>query len=189
MWQNKLFQFTCLPFGLSSAPHTFTKVLKPVAAHLRGKGIRCVFYLDDILIMGKSSKDCMDNIQYTIRLLQGLGFIINWGKSQLHPSQCITYLGFCINSQTMSLSLPAEKVTHIVSHCQEVLQAQTLTVRDLAQLIGRLSSRYKPYFQLLCTTGAYSETRLQHCIRTTCTSLLSPSSNEELETWISCVTT
>ena len=49
VWQGQLFQFTCLPFGLSSAPRTFTKILKPVAAQLQAKGIRCVFYLDDIL--------------------------------------------------------------------------------------------------------------------------------------------
>ena len=34
VWQGQLFQFTCLPFGLSSAPRTFTKILKPVAAQL-----------------------------------------------------------------------------------------------------------------------------------------------------------
>ena len=31
-WRNQLFEFRCLPFGLSSAPRTFTKLLKPIMA-------------------------------------------------------------------------------------------------------------------------------------------------------------
>ena len=34
MWEGIMFQFTCLPFGLSSAPRTFTKLMKPILAVL-----------------------------------------------------------------------------------------------------------------------------------------------------------
>jgi len=34
IWKNQLFQYTCLPNGLSSAPRIFTKILKPVHASL-----------------------------------------------------------------------------------------------------------------------------------------------------------
>ena len=34
-WQGELFQFTCLPNGLASAPRLFTKSLKPVYSTLR----------------------------------------------------------------------------------------------------------------------------------------------------------
>ena len=33
-WQGKTWQFKVLPFGLSSAPYTFTKLLKPIVAIL-----------------------------------------------------------------------------------------------------------------------------------------------------------
>lgn len=37
--------FTCFPFGLSSAPYTFTKILSPVAEQLRSTGIFvCVLF-------------------------------------------------------------------------------------------------------------------------------------------------
>ena len=48
-YQGTLYEFCCLPFGLSSAPRAFTKLLKPVATLLRSMGIRIVIYLDDIL--------------------------------------------------------------------------------------------------------------------------------------------
>ena len=38
-WQGNLYQFHCLPFGLSCTPRTFTKLMKPVVAFLRERGI------------------------------------------------------------------------------------------------------------------------------------------------------
>ena len=49
-----MFEFACLPFGLSSAPRIFTKLMKPVVAQLRKQGIRLIIDLDDILIMSKT---------------------------------------------------------------------------------------------------------------------------------------
>ena len=37
-----LFEFICLPFGLSSAARVFTKVLKPFVRSIRNKGIRLI---------------------------------------------------------------------------------------------------------------------------------------------------
>ena len=34
-WESELWEFTCLPFGLSSAPRVFTKVMKPVIGKVR----------------------------------------------------------------------------------------------------------------------------------------------------------
>ena len=35
LWRGRLYQFTCLPFGLRSSPRIFTKVLKPLLVYLR----------------------------------------------------------------------------------------------------------------------------------------------------------
>lgn len=34
-WRNKTYEFTALPFGLSTAPYIFTKILRPVFAYPR----------------------------------------------------------------------------------------------------------------------------------------------------------
>ena len=46
-WNSTLYEFMCLPFGLSSSPRVFTKVMKPFVSAVRNKGIRLVIYLDD----------------------------------------------------------------------------------------------------------------------------------------------
>ena len=39
-WEERVYEFQCLSFGLSSAPRVFTKLLKPVMALLRQKRLR-----------------------------------------------------------------------------------------------------------------------------------------------------
>ena len=52
LWKGKLYQFTCLLFGLASSPKIFTKCLKPLLVYLRALGIRLLVYLDNILYNG-----------------------------------------------------------------------------------------------------------------------------------------
>ena len=52
--QGKAFQFKALPFGLSTAPRTFTKVTGPILQHCRARGIRIILYLDDAIILDQS---------------------------------------------------------------------------------------------------------------------------------------
>ena len=139
-WGNTVFEFQCLPFGLSSAPRIFTKLLKPVMALLRKKGIRCIIFLDDLLIMGKVRKELESLSQEIILLLQLLGFRINFEKSHLTPTQTIKYLGFWIDSTKMIISLPEDKVRGIIQACQTAVLKQKLSVRDLARLLGRMSA-------------------------------------------------
>ena len=50
-WRGQTYEFTCLPFGLAVAPCVFTKVIKPVVGFIRSKGVWCVVYIDDFLLM------------------------------------------------------------------------------------------------------------------------------------------
>lgn len=76
-WCGELFQFKVLPNGLSSAPRMFTKVLKPVYAHLRQMGHVATGYIDDTFIMSNSCEGCVTSIECTTGLLTSLGFYIN----------------------------------------------------------------------------------------------------------------
>ena len=76
-FQEKTFQFNCLPFGLSLAPWVFTKTLKPVIALLRELGVRLIVYIGDILILAESRNLLINIVETLTYLLECVGFIIN----------------------------------------------------------------------------------------------------------------
>ena len=51
IFNDRLYEFNVLPFGLSTAPFVFTKIMKPVIKLLRSCGYMSTVYLDDILLM------------------------------------------------------------------------------------------------------------------------------------------
>lgn len=137
---RQLFEFTCLPFGLSSAPRVFTKLLKPVVATLRRMGIRLVIYIDDMLIMARSREESQAHTHTVLDLLLRLGFAINWAKCCLGPRTQLEFLGVLVNSVTMEFALPEEKVRSIQRQCRELLRESSTTVRALASLIGKMNA-------------------------------------------------
>ena len=128
---------TCLPFGLSCTPWASTKVLKLVAALLRGLGVRLIVYIDDMLMIGKSPAETRDHVKALIVLLEGLGFIINREKSVLTPSQQIEFLGLRVDTSTMSLSLPGHKIRTIQGEAIQLLRQSSISARKVAQFIGK----------------------------------------------------
>ena len=138
VWDNTLYQFTCLPNGLTTAPRVFTKLLKPVFAHLRTLGLASVVYLDDTLLQGQQFSDCLLNVSKTVKLLDSLGFTVHPKKSVLKPSQQIEFLGFILNSRDMTVRLTQKKAESLVNSCRELGKKQTCTIRELAEIIGKM---------------------------------------------------
>ncbi|KAJ8916439.1 hypothetical protein NQ315_014652, partial [Exocentrus adspersus] len=121
-FQGKLYQFTCIPFGLNIAPWLFTKLLKPVLKSLRKEGLKIVVYVDDWLIIGNTAS-------YRE---------INTEKSQLEPRQTAKFLGFVYDTRDLTLSLPDDKkreITKLISHFQNTNHSK---IRDFAKFVGKL---------------------------------------------------
>lgn len=113
-FMEQIYQYSCMPFGRNCAPLVFTKLMKPIIANLRSKNYKSVLYLDDFLLLGDSYSKCLENTKVTIKLLEELGFIINYNKSCIIPKQKIVYLGFPYDSTDMSISLSPEKRIKII---------------------------------------------------------------------------
>ena len=79
--------FKVLPFGYTGAPHIFTKLLKPLTAHLYKAGITVTFYLDDSWQSTVTYNESIHTCTKTIKLLLSCGFLPNMKKSILIPQQ------------------------------------------------------------------------------------------------------
>lgn len=138
VYERSMYQFVCLPFGLSTAPFIFTKILKPVVNRLRGKGFASTIYLDDILCIGSSAVACAKNVEVTLRTLESLGFLVNYKKSDLVPSKICPFLGFVIDSYKMTLELPDQKRKKILEIVEEFSKRKVCVIREFARMIGKL---------------------------------------------------
>lgn len=137
-FQNALYEFTCLPFGLSIAPYVFTKLLRPVIKLTREQGICCVIYLDDILLIANTLHEAKSHTQYLLQLLKSLGFSINYQKCTLEPSQQCVFLGFSFNSLDLTISLPREKRLKLFTMLSQFSKTSVCKIQDFARLVGTL---------------------------------------------------
>ena len=139
-WQGKIYEFKSLPFGLATAPITFTKLLRPVVAYLRQQGVRLVVYLDDILLMADTQELLQQHLQLTMSQLTDLGFMLNLKKCILTPCRRLEFLGFIVDSLAFSLYVPQDKIAKIKKECRHLLNKDKVSGRTLAHIIGLLSS-------------------------------------------------
>lgn len=141
-WKKQVYEFTCLPNGLSCAPRIFTKLLKPPLSRLHQQGHISMAYLDDIYLQGQNFQECLVNVVDTIVLLSRLGFVIHPEKSCFIPSRSLTILGFVINSENMTIQLTNEKASALLHDCNALLNAKSSTIREVARVIGKIISTF-----------------------------------------------
>ena len=91
------FVFTVLPFGLSTAPAVFTKVLRPLVSHWHQNGIKIAVYLDDGFGLGHSLEEVNVQSNKVRDTLELSGFLANKEKSVWKPSRCLTWLGVTLD--------------------------------------------------------------------------------------------
>lgn len=80
-WSGKFYVFTSLPFGLSSAPFIFTKILRYLVRFWREMGIYIVLYLDDGFCFADNYSDCLQASNFVKDTLVKAGFVVNEEKS------------------------------------------------------------------------------------------------------------
>ena len=150
----RYFVFTVLPFGQSTGPYIFTKVIRPLVKHWRSKAIRIVVYLDDGL--GASSTfDAATKQSLSVRAdLVASGFVPNCDKCQWSPTQQLTWLGLDWDLLNQVLKIPARRVTRLLTEIEALADhtkcKTTITARKLASVAGLIMSN-SLVFGNICT--------------------------------------
>jgi len=108
---NKVFYvFTVLPFGLSSAPYIFTKVLKPLEKYWRIQGLCIAIFLDDGWAMVQDRDSCRFKALAVRGVLYNTGFVVNEDKSVWEPTQVLDGLGITWNSALGTLKIVERRI-------------------------------------------------------------------------------
>jgi len=140
---GQYFTYRVLPFGLASSPYFFGKMLAPVICHLRSRGVRIFAYVDDLLVIAPSESACRRHTALLRRTLKELGWVVREDKSSKDPSQEVLFLGFLINSLSMTCAVPPRKA-HAMTHefRRFALRARTSKMprRVVARMCGLANS-------------------------------------------------
>lgn len=89
-----LFQMNRLPYGVSSSPGIFQRLIEQVFAGMNN----VVTFLDDILITGSSKEHHMENLMLVFNKLQDCGLRVKLSKCLFFQNK-INFLGHCIDKE------------------------------------------------------------------------------------------
>ena len=108
-------KYACIgtPFGLAPAPRLATKLLAPAIRYLRCLGICLSVYIDDIIVLARSTSQSVAHTQQTVNLLHHLGFFVHPEKCNLVPLRSQEFLGTQVNSKKMQFRVPREKLRNV----------------------------------------------------------------------------
>jgi hypothetical protein len=137
-FDDKLFQFTHMPFGLSTAPRVCTLLLSVVAFALSQHGIRPVRYLDDFLPIGASEDEVRQQLHTAPHVIEAFGLVVNPDKTE-GPSQSISFLGVQLDSVQQTLSCTPARVAELTTLLRSLRHQRVITRHHAESLIGKLS--------------------------------------------------
>ena len=147
-WNGVRYQWRVLPFGLRLAPLYWTKLLRPVIAKARALGIRCLIYLDDLVVLGRSKMEAARDWATVAGLMaRELGLLFAPDKTETVPTQVFEALGFqwdCRGDSSPRCRLPGPKVKALRRMVQRIHAMQTRgddpPCRLIARFLGVLES-------------------------------------------------
>ena len=89
-----LYQFRVMPFGLCGAPATFERVMELVLRGLRWE--RCLVYLDDVIVFGKTFEQALENLEEVFSRFQSANLKLKPKKCHLFRKE-VNFLGHIVS--------------------------------------------------------------------------------------------
>ena len=141
--RGRVYQFKALPFGLSTAPYLFTKIMSEVKAIVHVQGIQLFLYLDDWLIHVISYLEGMQQSNYMVRLCHQLGLLINLKKSELIPAQSFDFIGAHFNLKTERVTPKGDNLQKLIDKIKPFLYSSYKSARRFQSLLGTMASQFR----------------------------------------------
>jgi len=137
---HKVYQFRAMPFGLSTAPYLFTRLFRAVSSIIHFQAIKMHIYFDDSLIRAANPHLLYNQTTWVLTLFSNLGFCLSTTKSELTPTQDLTFVGFRFLLDK-GLVLPTTDKYLALRHLILLIIAQsTVRVRHVLRLLGIMNS-------------------------------------------------
>ena len=125
-FEGELYQFTHMPFGLSTAPRVCTQLLSVVNFALAELGIRDIRYLDDFFLIGASEEDMARHLLLAQSAIRQFGLVVNPDKTE-GPAQSLSFLGVQLDSVDQTVSCTPQRVEELTTLLRSLLRQRVIT--------------------------------------------------------------
>ena len=127
-----------LPFELRSASKIFSAVADALQWMLSQRGIsNLLHYLDDFIFVAASMDQAVSQKSILVDSFQHLGVPLEPSKLE-GPTTCLTFLDIQINTESLLLHLPEEKLSKLKQELFRCILRKSISKRELQSLIGLL---------------------------------------------------
>ena len=135
------YKYVACPFGLNAIPQVFTEIMTPLKIFVKTTAKVEIFqYLDDWLILSKTSDGVLNATKFFIKTCVELGLLVNLDKSVLTPTQTLIHLGVAWNFATNKLATPKDKRLWLTSTCRTILNSKRSQLPLLETTLGKMIS-------------------------------------------------
>ena len=139
-YNGRAFEFLVLPFGQSTAPRVFTRIVGDIEVFLKVQGVDMHQYLDDWLMKSQSKSLVERHRDLTLFWVNKLGFLVNEGKSQLTPSQALAFLGSTLDLLNMLVFPSERRILRATRLAASLLARNAQPAKTWQRFQGHLSS-------------------------------------------------
>ncbi|XP_063954090.1 uncharacterized protein K02A2.6-like [Lytechinus pictus] len=132
-----LFQYTRMPFGISTAPAVFQRTMDNLLAGIPGVAV----YLDDLLVTGSSEAEHLNNLEQVLKRLKNAGLRLKREKCEFLVKE-VKYLGHMVSAEGLQ---PTEDRVRAITE-----MAAPTNIKELRAFLGMLNY-YGKFMQNLST--------------------------------------
>lgn len=135
---DKIFIDRCPPFGCRSSSAACQRMANALVYIMSGNSHHCLAYLDDFAGCHASMAEAQSGFDSFIRLAEHLGLKLSHQKC-VPPVTDIEWLGYRIDTQNMTISIPKAKMDDVVAECSRWLQRRKANKSMVQSILGKLS--------------------------------------------------
>ena len=141
-----LFQYTRLPFGVSSAPAIFQSTMEQIFKDIKGVKI----YLDDILIGGRNEVELNETLMKVFEKLNAHHVKVNESKCEFFKKE-VKYLGHIISAEGVKPNPKKVEAIKRAPRPKDINQLRSYLgiVNYYSHFIPNLSTKLNPLYKLL----------------------------------------
>ena len=143
------YKFKVMPFGLATATYVFTKMIRQFIKAWRARGINVVVFVDDGIVTATDRETLLLHAKIIKADLLAAGWVPHKDKCNWTPSQCVDWLGMTYDTSHNLVKATPAKVTAVMSLLPNLLTTNTVHVKSIASVVGKLISMFLAYGDII----------------------------------------